>query len=123
MRAPALVSSFFPVNEKFLVDFKLEWAKQFAVPRLKNAIDFNTMNILIWQFLALGIALSSGVMPHTVTTKVFLSLLPTRAIMVSISASNLISKDDINPLQVDAQLQNLGTWFSTEKPRRVLLQD
>ena len=32
-------------------------------------------------------------------------------------------KDDINPVQLDAQLQNLGTWFSTDKPHRVSLQD
>ena len=31
--------------------------------------------------------------------------------------------DDINPVQLDAQLQNCGTWFSTDKPRRVSLQD
>ena len=31
-------------------------------------------------------------------------------------------KDDINPVQLDAQFQNLGTWFSTDKPRRVSLQ-
>ena len=56
MRAPELVSPFLHVKGKFLVDFKLERTKHSTVPRLKNAIDFITMNALIWQFLALGIA-------------------------------------------------------------------
>ena len=85
----------------------MEWAKQSTVPRLKNTIDFSTMNALIWQFLALEIALGSRVMPHTVTSKILITAANKGDYGAYFQQVTSFYKDDINSVQLDAQLQNL----------------